>query len=490
VRPPLHSLERRPSLPMIRLFFRVTLVTIIAVATALLGFVGSASAHNTLLSTDPADGAMLDAAPSQISLVFGSAVPLETASVVVTDATGARTDVAGLSHGPAGDTEIVAALPAGLSGEITIRWRLVGPDGHPLSGRVGFIVASTVVASTTVPYSTPPAFDETVSSGAPAAVVVDEGDDTYSTPAAIRWLLRFGSYLAIGTLIGIVLTDRFVWPGAAQRLQLRVLLGRSLMAVAVMGFLQLLIVASDVSGKTPWSSLGSIDAAAFTDAGVAFVVRIMLAAVMWLLLCRMHIVHEDVRWTALAIAGIALVGTWAWAGHSKSQRWAELGVPIDIVHHTAAALWIGSLALVGFVATRELAASEVATVMGRLSKVAAASVGLVVVSGLLQSIRLVGGPGQLFAANHGKYLAAKLVVLAVMLLLANANRVRVSRRSLHPDRVHDGAVSRIRQSILIEFAIGVGIIGITAAMVVSPPATSLTTTGARVDIIVPATTTT
>lgn len=48
---------------------------------------GTALAHNTLLSSDPADGATLAVAPTQITWDFDNSVPLETLTILV--ATGA-----------------------------------------------------------------------------------------------------------------------------------------------------------------------------------------------------------------------------------------------------------------------------------------------------------------------------------------------------------------------------------------------------------------
>ena len=51
----------------------------------------------------------------------------------------------------AGDTEVVTPLPALQPGPVSVRWRLVGADGHPITGRVDFTVeaavATTIVAA-------------------------------------------------------------------------------------------------------------------------------------------------------------------------------------------------------------------------------------------------------------------------------------------------------------------------------------------------------
>jgi putative copper export protein len=96
---------------------------------------------------------------------------------------------------------------------------------------------------------------------------------------------------------------------------------------------------------------------------------------------------------------------------------------------------------------------------------------VLVVTGLVQTARLVGAPGNLVDNDHGRYLVVKLLVLGAMLWLANLNRQRVNRRLDDSEGVerHLGA---IRKGVVAEFAIGLVIVAITAAMVVSPPATN------------------
>ena len=464
--------------PMPRSTSRRLLLVVLAAITTLATLAlpaGRASAHNALLSSDPADGSLLTAAPTQITWSFNKSVPLETMTVTLIDPTGARSELTGSVHGAAGDTVVVTALPALLSGPVSVRWRLVGPDGHPITGRVDFTV-SIEVAATTVPAvvaSTP----ETSATTPTGGVSLDDGDGSYSTPPLVRWLLRYGSYLGIMAIVGILLTTIYVWAGAGSRPLLRSILSRSLFATAVLAFAQLLVVASDVSGKPPWASFGSIGAATTTDAGIAFAIRIVLALSMWVVLFHYHHVHPEVYWTAASIPGVGLLATWAFAGHSSSMRWPGLGVATDVAHHAAAAAWIAGLAIVGWIVIPTTAPNVLVPAVRRFSRLAAVSVAVLVVTGLVQSLRLVGNPTNLLDNNHGKYLAIKMVVLAVMLAVANVNRRRVETR-LNDTTTLRRHIGPLRQAIAVEFAIGLAIVAITAAMVVSPPATSQSGAGA------------
>lgn len=480
----------RTTPPRLGLFTLAICVAVLVV----MALPGVASAHNTLLSSDPPDGAVLTEPPSRISWTFDKAVPLETMTVTLIDATGARQELTGSTHGSAGSMEVVTPLPALSPGPVSLRWRLVGPDGHPITGRVDLTLApaSTTTIAAASPAATEPAATTIVAAAVPTATepvapattaaapsIVESGDGSWTTPAPVRWILRYASYLAILTIVGLLLVSVFVWDGARTVPVLRRILRDALFATAILGFLQLLVVASDINGRPPWSALTSIDAAGTTDAGMALMIRIVLALSMWLVLFRCRIVYSDVYWTAVAVPGLGLLATWAFAGHSRSMRWPALGVVTDVAHHAAAAAWLAGLAVVGWMVIPRSPPEMLVSVVRRFSRLAAVSVAVLVVTGLVQGVRLVGDPTDLVDAAHGRYLLLKIVVLAAMLGIANANRNRVNTRLSDVARLnlHVGA---LRRAVVAEFAIGLVIVGITAAMVVSPPSTSQPDAG-RVD---------
>lgn len=457
---------------------RLVLLAFALSAILAIALPGAVSAHNTLLSSDPADGATLASAPTQIAWQFDNSVPLETMTVTLIDATGARSELSGSTHGPAGDTQVITPLPALPTGEVSLRWRLVGPDGHPITGRVDF----TITAPTATTDTTEPATSEPVgTSPAPTTTAppldstdADAGldnDGVHSTPSALRWVLRYASYLAIIAVVGILLTTAYVWEGAGKQPFLQQLLRSGLLASAVLGFVQLLVVASDISGEAAWSSFGSIDAALTTDAGAALMVRVAIAIAMWIVVVEYSTVQPDVYWAAMSLAGLALLATWAFAGHSSSMRWPTLGVLTDVAHHAAAAGWIAGLAIVGWIVLPRERPDVVVPVVRRFSRFAAVCVGVLIVTGFAQSIRLVGNPTDLLDTTHGRLLALKLVAFGVMLALANANRQRLNAR-LDPTDSDTIAVGPLRHTMLVEFAIGLVTVALTAAMVVSPPGTS------------------
>lgn len=105
---------------------------------ALLATAAPASAHDKLVSSDPASDQTLQEAPVTVSLTYSADVLDMGAAVVVTDGDG--TDW--VSDAPAIDgATVTAALDADMpDGGYEIRWRVVSSDGHPITGIVPFAV--------------------------------------------------------------------------------------------------------------------------------------------------------------------------------------------------------------------------------------------------------------------------------------------------------------------------------------------------------------
>lgn len=137
-----------------------------------------AAAHDQLLSTDPADGSTLDAAPTAVTLVFSEDVLDISTTVVVA--------------GPAGDVPVQvvvdgSTVTATLTGDqpdgaYTVTWRIVSSDGHPVQGAFGYALAAPVPAPTPTP--TAIASPDPTPTSAPAPTPTPSPSATASPDAA------------------------------------------------------------------------------------------------------------------------------------------------------------------------------------------------------------------------------------------------------------------------------------------------------------------
>lgn len=102
-------------------------------------------AHDQLIGSDPAEGAVLDAAPEQIVLEFsGNLMTLGDSStqVVVTDANGDDwVESAPVVEGSRVTVPLSNDMPGGA---FEASWQVVSEDGHPISGVVSFTVDAPV----------------------------------------------------------------------------------------------------------------------------------------------------------------------------------------------------------------------------------------------------------------------------------------------------------------------------------------------------------
>jgi methionine-rich copper-binding protein CopC len=108
------------------------------VAGVALGGAGSASAHDYLVSTNPAADSTVTEALSEVSLTFNEP-PLADASAAIAielhDPSGANVATGAVSI--ANSTLSIAVAPT-TQGAYTVLWQNVSADGHTVSGEFGF----------------------------------------------------------------------------------------------------------------------------------------------------------------------------------------------------------------------------------------------------------------------------------------------------------------------------------------------------------------
>ena len=105
---------------------------------ALLALPAPAQAHDTLLSTDPEDGATLEISPEDIDLTFSADILEVSPLVRITDEDGTElAEIVPTIEGPVATATLEEPLPAGTH---EIQWRVVSSDGHPIEGTFSLTV--------------------------------------------------------------------------------------------------------------------------------------------------------------------------------------------------------------------------------------------------------------------------------------------------------------------------------------------------------------
>lgn len=118
-----------------------------ALLAALLALGAPAQAHDTLLESDPADGATLEASPEAITLTFSADILDVSPLVRITDENGEQlAEITPSIDGPVATATLEEPLPAGTS---TVQWRVVSSDGHPIEGTFEVTVEQDAAAEET-----------------------------------------------------------------------------------------------------------------------------------------------------------------------------------------------------------------------------------------------------------------------------------------------------------------------------------------------------
>jgi methionine-rich copper-binding protein CopC len=157
-----------------------------------------AFAHAQLVKTDPASNATVTIPVTAVTLTFNELVKQQLSTVIVTGADGASA-----SDGTprSVDKNLIQAVKPLPPGNVSVAWRTVSADGHPLEGRFTFTNAapapSSAAPASTAP-SPPAAAASTVASSAVPAV---PQSGSSSSSSEVVWALAGGGLLVV-VLVG------------------------------------------------------------------------------------------------------------------------------------------------------------------------------------------------------------------------------------------------------------------------------------------------
>ena len=370
-------------------------------------------AHAALASTFPAEGSVVPKQPEQVSATFDEPIHMTATSLEVYSPEGDRADDGDTTL--ANPEEIAVTLLPGLgNGTYTAVWHVISDDTHPVSGEFTFSIGAP--SATHVP-----------------ALEVSPNNVVSAAFTVIRWL----EYMSFALLCGAVAFLISCWPAGARRAGVIRLVTYSWAGLLLSTLLGLLIqgpyAANEGLGQvfnaqlvqaTLNSKLGTMSQArelmAFLAGGAAS-----------LLLPRLPTAGQRTRialGVTWAVLTTAVAASWALYDHASTGVQAPWGgVPADIIHLDAMAVWIGGLAVLAGFALRGPADEGVATAVPRFSSISLACVGTIVVSGAYQTWREVGAWQALAGTSYGRLILAKITGLLVLIALGYLARHYIQR---------------------------------------------------------------
>lgn len=376
----------------------------------LLGGAGSVSAHSAVRETTPGEGTVLKSAPKQVTMTFTESVGITDDSLRVLSPENRRVNAGDTEHASGRSDSVRVPLDDGLAdGTYTVAWRVVSADSHPISGAFTFSIGKP--SETTASVSAEPAVN-------PAS-------------GALYDIARYGAYAAVALLIGAATFVLVCRPASAEPLRGLVRAGWWVLVATTAALLLFRGPYERGTGPSTLLDPELIENTLTSRPGWALLARLALLAGAAVFLVRLGRgaaaetegpEKEQVRPkpVVLAVGGVlavGLAGTWAAAEHASAGIQVPLAMTSSMLHLLAMAVWLGGLAALLTTLHRSEALLSAASV-ARFSRLAFASVAVLVLTGVYQSWRGLGSWDAVFDTSYGRILVVK--VCAVVLLLAAA----------------------------------------------------------------------
>lgn len=124
---------------------RFTTVAVLTLALALP--LRQAAAHPRLVSSTPASGGHIAAAPVELTLTFNENITLALSKLTLLNAA-QKPVLLDTLHSHASDAKTLMAKTATplTAGRYTVKWQAAGSDGHPMRGEFSFVVDAPVAS--------------------------------------------------------------------------------------------------------------------------------------------------------------------------------------------------------------------------------------------------------------------------------------------------------------------------------------------------------
>ena len=390
---------------------------------------GGAQAHTQLVAATPPANAVVADAPADVVLEFSEPVQALPARWFPANG-GAPIEATPRVEG----ARLAFPVPAGLgAGTQTLSWRVVSADGHPVGGSYVFSIGaqSEVVQR---PVATRPDW----------------------AAAAGRWALTVSLVFGVGGAVFVRLVDRRATRADWSR---RLALGAAIAAPPA-AMLALGLHGADLLGV----SVGTLASVAPWSAGFASpfggtALASILAAVAAVIALRRG---GPPHW-AWAAWGLAAV-SFALFGHAATAPPRGMTTPATALHAAAFIFWIG--ALPGLAERAAQGGGDLVPTLRRFSELAIPLVAGLVLSGAVLAVVQVARPAALVNTSYGRLLTAKLVLVALLLVLAAINRFRLTPAVA---RGMARATTTLRRSVGAEIALGLMILALASGFRMTPP---------------------
>ncbi len=436
-----------------------------------------AFAHTFLESSAPSEGAVLGAPFSRVELTFTKGIELLPDTLRITDQEGRRV-VTAIDVERSADGLVVSATlePPLYAGAWRAHWRILASDSHPREGVIAVTVDQAVQPPTPATDTAMPRAGSSVvgaprPSAAAVALLVDESS-RFPTKGAFEVLgsiARVLYYLGLMVAVGLAFFKAGPHRGEAanaQGLARAVALGAGVGIFG--GILEVLAHAGALADKGLAGVVdpGTWSAILRTGLGTALVLRV--AGLGILLVGGLRRARRDVPSgpDGLKLAGaVMVIASFQFVGHTASTAPEWIIRVSDVLHVTAAAVWVGGLVGLAMLSGHADRLGRARTA-ARFSTAASVAVAAVAVAGSAMAFLTIPTVTSLFTTTYGQLLIAKLALVGMLAALGAHNHFKVVPRLADGDTE---ALEDLRRTVGLEVVVVLVVIVLTALLINTTP---------------------
>ena len=413
---------------------------LLAAATLALVFPAQAFAHATLEKTTPGFRERLPSSPQKIVLVFDQYVQPLPGSVHLYSSSGS----VGVKRVVTKGRYLTAWLPRLSKGAYTVRWHAMSGDGHVVSGVFTFGVRAR----------------------APLATEAFGASGPTTSEHVVRWLYFLALALLVGGLGFRLLVLRRPLPPRAERRFYAVTGIGALMTLNV-GIAAFILRAEDAL-QLPFGRLlyGDLSPIARSRFGTAFIVMTLgFVLVTAFLFLAWLTDRAALLWPAFLL-GLAFAAGLSLSGHSAADAGSSWKSELaDWVHLSAACLWIGGLVQLAVVVWPLMPQARRAAFLA-FSRLATVCIGVLLLAGIYLSIVRLPQVNDLWTTGYGRVLLVKIGLVSLALTWGGWHKL-VAVPAVA--RGGEGALPRLRGSLLGESMVGMAVLLAAAVLVDAKP---------------------
>jgi copper transport protein len=427
-------------------------------------------AHPAYVKSTPQAFQTVASSPPSVNVFFTEPIELKYSKISVIGPDGSRVDKDD-PHNVDGDTDSlgVSLQPGVPDGTYTVSTRVLSAvDGHTLDNAFTFGVGLG-----------------TQINGQSAAE--QQTQDLFSTPAIAS---RYPGTIGLVMIVGAAFATMWLWKPIARVpwlsdaiAQKKIAIDKAMVKFVIIGVI--LVLASGVAMILVQANSvgGSIQDAIATKFGNVWLSRMLQSTILAAIAFSVYrkVVRKNLslgrsETLAILILGLAVLVTSSLIAHAAATSQIS-AIALDFFHYSAAAIWIGGLIFLGFIAAprilevadEKVKATAISLLIPRFSVIVVVILGVVAITGPLLLYSIESDLSLTLASLYGKFLIIKLSLAGVMLGMGAYSQFAIQKKAVAVVNSGGGGGTSMIQTrmpnlkhfgklLKIEAAVGIGLL--------------------------------